>query len=263
MAKVNLMQCGLLRNIDDINHFMDELRPIALALQETHLHDRSPHILRRHRVFKKDRLSDTPPDGVAVVVQGGVACSEVPLCTPLEAVAVRLLLDRLITVVSLYLPPNTPLHLSELQGLVGQLPQPFMILGDFNAHHPLWGNIRQDSRGGVVERFLLASGLCLFNGREPTFFSAAHTTFTSIDLSFSSPSLFPCFTWNVLNNPFGSDHFPIVLESVVKLPSLLKRIPRWKLDKADWSRFGLHSTLDPSLLLCHPKMQHCILLSRY
>ena len=239
---------GLLRNIDDVNHFMDELRPIALALQETHLRDHPPHVLRRHKVFRKDRLCSNSSGGVTVVVQSGVACSEVPLCTPLEAVAVRLLLDRLITVVSLYLPPNVPLQLNELQRLVGQLPQTFLILGDFNAHHPMWGSIRQDSRGGIVERFLLSSGTCLLNGREPTFFSAAHNSFTSIDLSIASPSLFPHFTWKVLDNPFGSDHFPIVLESNVQLPSLLKRIPRWKLDKADWSLFGLHSMLDASLL---------------
>ncbi|KJV98875.1 hypothetical protein RAMDARK_1872 [Rickettsia amblyommatis str. Darkwater] len=35
------------------------------------------------------------------------------------------------------------MNLQELQGLVGQLPQPFLILGDFNAHHPMWGSTRQ------------------------------------------------------------------------------------------------------------------------
>lgn len=100
----------------------------------------------------------------------------------------------------------------------------------------------------VVKRLLEASGLCLLNGREPTFFSTARTSFTFVDLSISSPSLFPCFTWKVLNKPFGSDHFPIVLRSIVQLPSVLKRIPRWKVDKAYWTLFVLHSTLDPSLL---------------
>lgn len=32
------------------------------------------------------------------------------------------------------------------------------------------------------------------------------------------------------------------------LPNLLKRPFRWKLDKADWTLFNLHSTLDPSIL---------------
>ena len=102
---------------------------------------------------------------------------------------------------------------------------------------------------GVIERLLLSSGLCLLNKKEPTFFSATHNTFTSIDLSISSPSLFPCFTWKVLDNPFGSDHLPIILESFVPVPSIPTRLPRWKLEKADWSLFGLEATLNPSLFL--------------
>ena len=34
---------------------------------------------------------------------------------------------------------------------------------------------------------------------------------------------------------YGSDHFPILLESVDSLPE--SRLPRWRLDKADWRRF--------------------------
>ena len=125
--------------------------------------DSHTQVLRHQQVFRKDRHSSNPSGGVAVVVQSGVACALVPLQTSLEAVAVRILLDRLITLVSLYLPPNVPLRLHELQALINQLPKPFLILGDFNAHHPLWGSSRQDSRGGVVERLLLSTGICLLN----------------------------------------------------------------------------------------------------
>lgn len=145
---------GLLRNIDDINSYFSELRPVAICLQETHLtdsHTQVPH----HQVFRKDRHASNPLGGVAVVVQSGVACAQVPLQTSLKAVAVCILLDCLITLVSLYLPPSVPLHLHELQALIGQLPKPFLILSDFNAHHPLWGSSRQDSRGGVIERHII------------------------------------------------------------------------------------------------------------
>ena len=160
---------GLFTNIDDINFFLDELKTVALCLQETHLNSYDQRVLRRHQVFRKDRVGPSASGGVALVVQSGAACAEVTLNTPLEAVAVRLLLDRLVTVVSLYLPPNAPLHIHDLEALVGQLPEPFLIMGDFNAHNPLWGSGRQDSRGKVVERFLLSSRLCLLNGRANIF----------------------------------------------------------------------------------------------
>uniref|UniRef100_A0A147BLN2 Putative tick transposon n=1 Tax=Ixodes ricinus TaxID=34613 RepID=A0A147BLN2_IXORI len=239
---------GLLHNIDDIHFLLNELRPIALALQETHLTSKHTRVLSNYHLFRKDRSSSHSSGGVAIVVQGGVACVEVPLDTPLEAVAAQILTDRLITVVSFYLPPHIPIHMHDLQKLLTQLPQPFLILGDFNAHHTMWGSARIDSRGGLIERFLLSSNLCLLNNKSPTFFSAVHNSFTCIDLSISSPSLLPCFSWKVLDNPFGGDHFPVVLESLVDLPRLQKRMPRWKLDKADWKRFSQAATFDASLL---------------
>lgn len=231
-----------------MHFFLDELRALAVALQETHLNSTHTNTFRRHHIFRKDRTSSHSSGGVAVVVRGDIACTAVPLRSPLEAVAVRILADRLITLVSLYLPPDVPIDFYDLQDLLNQLPKPFLILGDFNAHNPLWGSARLDNRGKVIERFLLSSSLCLLNSKQPTFYSASHNTFTCIDLSISSATLFPCFSWKVLDDPLGSDHFPIVLESHIPLPTILKRIPRWKLDKADWGLFQLEATLDPLML---------------
>lgn len=57
--------------------------------------------------------------------------------------------------------PHVPPLIYELERLIGQLPEPFLILGDFNAHNPMRGTDRLDSRGKVIERLLLSSSLCL------------------------------------------------------------------------------------------------------
>lgn len=44
-----------------------------------------------------------------------------------------------------------------------------------------------------------------------------------------------------IENPFGNDHFPVVLENVIPLPSLRTHIRRWKLDEADGALFGLEA----------------------
>ena len=178
-----------------MHFFLDELRALAVALQETHLNSTHMNTFRRHHIFRKDRTSSHSSGGVAVVVRGDIACTAVPLRSPLEAVAVRILANRLITLVSLYLPPDVPIDFYDLQDLLNQLPKPFLILGDFNAHNPLWGSARLDNRGKVIERFLLSSSLCLLNSKQPTFYSASHNTFTCIDLSISSATLIPCFSW--------------------------------------------------------------------
>lgn len=229
---------GLLSNYDDLNHLLEEHCPIAFCLQETYLKECNSNVLKHFQVFRKDRVqSSRTSGGVAVVVQRGFPCSEVVLQTSLEAVATRILVDRIITVCSLYIPPSHQLTLEELDGLVSQLPPPFLLLGDFNAHNSLWGSDRRDARGALIERFLLSTGLCLLNSSEPTYFSSTTRTFTSIDLSITHPTLFPFLSWKVIHNPYGSDHFPILLDFQNPPVAIPMRTPRWKFDKANWAVF--------------------------
>ena len=75
--------------------------------------------------------------GAAIIVSKSLQHSLISLNTTLQAVAVSVLLDRKITVCCLYLPPNLSFNISDMQILIDQLPAPFLILGDFNAHNPL------------------------------------------------------------------------------------------------------------------------------
>lgn len=54
----------------------------------------------------------------------------------------------------------------------------------------------------------------------------------------------PEFSWKVLQNPHGSDHFPVMLERKPPALSLLVRTPRWKLDKADSVLFQSQAVFD-------------------
>ena len=47
-------------------------------------------------------------------------------------------LDKAITLCSFYIPPNPSLSLIQFKNLSDQLPIPFIIMGDFNGHSPLW-----------------------------------------------------------------------------------------------------------------------------
>ena len=78
--------------------------------------------------------------------------SEVQLNTPLQAMAVRVTLSKAVTVCNIYIPPSVDVSLSDLEELIQQLPAPFVLVGDFNAHSPLWGDVKQDFRGQIVEK---------------------------------------------------------------------------------------------------------------
>jgi hypothetical protein len=71
----------------------------------------------------------------------------VNLNTDLQALAVRITLDKTTTLCSVYIPPNSSLSLTQLKHLADQLPTPFIIMGDFNGHNPLWGSKTTTDKG--------------------------------------------------------------------------------------------------------------------
>ena len=108
-------------------------------------------------------------------------------------------------------------------------------MGDFNGHHNLLGCEEVNNRGQQLEKLILKNDKILFNDKSRTYIHSASGTFTSVDLTLSSPSPFLDFSWNVGPDPCGSDLFPIILEN--DGPPSLESIQRWKMAKANWDGF--------------------------
>ena len=183
--------------------------------------------------------------GVLLAVHRGLPSQHLELRTPLQAVAARVLFDhRVCTICSIYLPPGCALPESELSRLVAELPSPMLILGDFNGHHTLWGCREIDVRGRVLERFILNEHLVILNTGTRTHVTMPSGSTSALDLSLLSPQLAPLFTWEVADDPMGSDHFPVLLKynSIVSLGT---RPQRWNIRKADWDGFEAASRSFP------------------
>ena len=95
-----------------------------------------------------------------------------------------------ITLCSVYIPPSYALDNRELDNLLEQLPSPFILLGDMNARNMDWGNPDTNSKGHKIEKLIKDHELCLWNDGNPTFIHPATGSFSAIDLSICSPSLF-------------------------------------------------------------------------
>merc|ERR1712240_424963 len=96
--------------------------------------------------------------------------------------------------------------------LIKQLPKSFYILGDFNAHHALWGSEDNNSKGNTVEDFLLKSNICLLNDNSPTHYDIQTGKTSNIDLSLCSPTLVADSIWSTITDPHQSDHYPISIK---------------------------------------------------
>lgn len=132
---------GLLNNLNDVKEIFATHSPAVLCVQETNLGPKHKNILKGYQVFRCDReQANRLSGGVAIIVQNGIAAKEHKLKTRLEAVAATMLVFKTITVCCVYLEPQLTVTLLDLEDLVNQLPEPFLIVGDFNAHSSFWGS---------------------------------------------------------------------------------------------------------------------------
>ena len=155
---------------------------------------------------------DRAHGGVAIIVAKVLQHSYVPLNTNLQAVAIRTCFDREITICSLYLPPNSGFTLRDIQSLINQLPPPFLLLGDFNSHSPLWGGDFIDTEGGIIDDILSNNDLTLYNDGSMTYHNIYTGVSSAIYLSICSSSLYLDFNWSIDEFLHDSDHYPIHLK---------------------------------------------------
>ena len=175
--------------------------------------------------------------GVALLVRTSFPTLPVPLTTCLEAVALCVAFPHLVTVCSIYLPDSVPVRVSPLTHLLSQLPPPLLLLEDFNSHNPLWGSSGLDAHGHLVASFLTGADLLSLNTGLPTHFASHYRTFSHIDLSICSSSLFPLLEWSPADSLHDSDHYPLILCWSLSGASLGSHHPRWIISRADWPVF--------------------------
>ena len=107
--------------------------------------------------------------GVSVLVKTYIPHRQISLNTNLQAVAVVLSRHTTITIGSIYIPPRYQLGNRELNDLLDQLPSPFILIGDMNAHNITWGNLDNNSKGDKLEKLISDYDLCLWNDGCPTY----------------------------------------------------------------------------------------------
>ena len=211
--------------------------PTCICLQET----KSDVKLKGYTTYQKEGTLDQlgrRQGGVAILVKDNYIQSSINLNTQLQAVATQITLNKPITICNIYFPPSEqqayPTE-KDLDDLVQQLPQPFFLLGDFNAHNVIWGSANTNAKGKLIESLIDRHNLCLLNDGRPTYYSSSSQTWTHIDLTLCSPSIFLDFSWNTATDMQDSDHYPLLIQDDHQGP--FRRIPKWKLYKADWEVF--------------------------
>lgn len=236
---------GLISKWAEFKHFFLFLAPIVIAIQETWFlpTDRYNFSLSQYNLFRFDNVTgDRRRGGVALYVSKDFVHTEIDINTPLQAVACTVRLNgRMIDFCSIYIPPNEDNAelLRNLNELIAQFRNPFILLGDFNAHNPIWSRepCASDRRGRLIEDLINMHNLVLLNDGRNTHFSLSHNTESAIDLTICSANISTLFDWTIDSDIYESDHYPIKIHTTFdssndSTPSF---IPRWNLRKANWT----------------------------
>lgn len=230
----------------ELKRMLNNQMPLCVCLQETMktaLYPPSSYTI----VCSTQTRDDGHERGTAILVSRRVQYSTVTLNTNLQAVAVTLYLDRSYTVCSLYLP-HVPIIKRDVENLIDQLPPPFLLLGDMNAHSPIWGSSRTNQHGQVFEDIMQDRPIYLLSTGEPTYYHVQTGTSSCIDLSFTSIQCSDDFEYRIMDDLHGSDHFPIAI-IFKERPNNITALPRFKIRNADWSMFKrlTQTDIDPNV----------------
>lgn len=235
--------------VGDIPFLIKQTGANCIVLQETKQSPNASFQIKGFKAYRKNlNIQDgqLPHGGVAIHVKNYVSSYRVELQTTLQAVAVSIKIRKRITVCSLYLPPGEDIRREQLQELVDQLPKPFLILGDMNAHHPMWYDPRNiDRRGETIVDLIADNDLALLDQNKMTSIWKVDKSFSHIDLSICSAELLTWFQWDVYDEPLSSDHFPILLKAEIQRNS--GGTEKWIMKKADWELYTQSSVSDQNI----------------
>ena len=201
---------GLSSSIEQIKTLFRDSDVKIMCLQETKISNKPFNPGLNYHFHRSPPLQlERAQGGTGFIIHRSMKFKTISLNTALQACAVRVHLGKKITLCSVYLEPSLEnflldasgnprqLILSDLQDLINQLPAPFILMGDFNAKHTLWGGSVCDRWGYLIETLLDDNDLILMNDGSPTRYDVYHNSTSAIDLSICSPSVCLDFHWSV------------------------------------------------------------------
>ena len=157
---------GAKSNFEELKLLLHKTNVPIVALRDCKLGEEQ-FSLRGYTLLR----GDCPAREAALLINQRVVHTELTLNSPLHATAATVTLNKTFTICSIYLTPGESISKPILENLINQLPKPFLLVGDFNAHSPEWGDSLRDGRGKLMESLLQDTDLILLKSKPPFFYT--------------------------------------------------------------------------------------------
>lgn len=145
-----------------------------------------------------------------------------------------------VSLISLYVRPRTNISTNIWTQFFSNIQKPFLVGGDFNAHHVAWGCQNSDIYGKNIIDSLEQHNIMYLNNGAPTYIGNYENQNSAIDLSLTSSCFHHLLDWFTLEDTYGSDHIPIIINCQIKSLTLeYKNSKLWNTKRANWNAYHI------------------------
>lgn len=197
---------------DVFQHLVHSNQCDVFALCETWLELNSDFFFHDFNIVRQDR-----EDSYGGVLLGVRECHsffriDLPSLTGIEIVAIEAQINgKSLCIASVYIPPGARVSRHQLNNILELLPEPRLVLGDFNSHGTGWGESYDDNRSTLIYDLCDDFSMTILNTGEITRIAQPPYRDSRLDLSICTSTLSLDCTWEVIQDPHGSDHLPILI----------------------------------------------------
>lgn len=209
MATILQWNCrSVMGKSSDLLFLLNSNNSVIAAISETWLKPGTNFRVSGFSCVRDDRGDGYA--GCAILIRNSFPYSLVNLSSHdgINAVAVKV---NNISYLSVYIPSPSACILRNLKSMLSSVPKPYIVLGDFNCRHIMWGSDRSDTFGNSLFSILDDLDLCVLNTGLPTRRPRPGESSSALDISICSSEVASLLTWTVLDSSYGSDHFPLVI----------------------------------------------------
>lgn len=212
----------------------------VILLQETFLKSIDQLTIKEKIIYRKDRTHGRG-GGLLTAIDRNLPSQPVNLNLrnpgPIEWQAHRIIFNNhTLTVVNIYIPPNTP-PVDFFSSLLPQIEPPFLIAGDFNIHHHALGSNSTSIQANEFIDWILNNNLGLLNTSTPTHHGMRGSP-ALLDLNLVSSDIMAYSSVFVHPDPFESDHSPTCI--TIQIPGWIPLHPTTR-SQINWTKTLQHA----------------------